>query len=252
MVKKMHPCWRVMITAITLSGTLLLQGCTSDTASAPVLNAWYQPAAKNSRYRVQKGDTLYSIAWVFGLDYHQLAKINGISPPYELRIGQQLAMTTRPASANQPATLKPKALPQPNSALSAPRIPRWHSSNRTLKWVWPTNGRIVSRFSPRANGNYGIDFTGYLGKSVKAAASGQVVYSGRGVRGYGNLIIIKHNNKLLSAYAFNRQVYVKVGEKVKSGQKIATMGRNAANKIRLHFEIRRNGKPINPLSLLKK
>lgn len=250
----MRSYYRVMITAITLSGSLLLQGCTSDTASAPVLNAWYQPAAKNSRYRVQKGDTLYSIAWVFGLDYHQLAKINHISPPYELRIGQQLTMTNRPASPNQHATLKPKALPQPNraSALSAPRIPRWHSSNRTLKWVWPTNGRIVSRFSPKANGNYGIDFTGYLGKPVKAAANGQVVYSGRGVRGYGNLIIIKHNDKLLSAYAFNRQVYVKVGEKVRVGQKIATMGRNTANKIRLHFEIRRNGKPINPLSLLKR
>lgn len=116
--------------------------------------------------------------------------------------------------------------------------------NTQLEWVWPANGRIISVFG---EGHKGVNIGGHEKDPVTAATSGKVVYAGDGLRGYGNLIIIKHNNHFLSAYAHNRSLNVKVGDWVKTGQKIAEMGHTGTNKVMLHFEVRKDGKPVNPL-----
>ena len=234
----------------------LLTGCVSDTAQAPVSNAWYSNNAANNRYLVHRGDTLYSIAWTFGLDYRALAHINNISPPYALNVGQRIRMTniahgkwqhpssTRAKSNSQPATRRPTVTD--NSK------PTWQQRQPPKRWQWPLNGPISQGFSATLAGNPGINISGQLNSPVRAAAAGEVVYSGTGVRGYGNLIIVKHNSSYLSAYAFTRQPQVRLGGQVKRGQIIASVGRNNDGQAELHFEIRRNGKPINPTTLLPK
>lgn len=211
---------------ILFSSFFLLSACVSEEHYAPVYDAWKSPYSQNSHYRVKKGDTLYSIAWAFGLDYRDLATVNGLSPPYSISNGQSLNMYVGRARA--PA----KGLRTPSS------------------WHWPTRGRLVEGFSRARAGNKGINIAGKLGQAVRASASGIVVYSGDGVRGYGNLIIIKHNDNYLSAYAFNERLLVSVGMHVNAGQIIATMGRDDDKKVLLHFEIRRDGRPVNPLRFL--
>ncbi|MDF1760409.1 MAG: peptidoglycan DD-metalloendopeptidase family protein [Coxiellaceae bacterium] len=228
--------------------TLGLVGCGGSTY-APVVNAWNQPAAANSTYLVRRGDTLYSIAWAFGLDYRALAQANGIKPPYTIDAGQRLRMTTgvsRQSSRQLPATSKSKPIVKPKTKQ---RIPRHVAFNGA--WRWPTTGRLVRKYNPKAGGNNGIDIAGRLGQSIKAAASGVVVYSGTGVRGYGHLIIIKHNSSYLSAYAYNMRNLVKIGMRVQRGQTIATMGKDNGGKTMLHFEIRKDGRPVNPLNYLR-
>ncbi len=117
---------------------------------------------------------------------------------------------------------------------------------KVTKWLWPTKGRVIKNFSSGDQGNKGIDIAGQRGQSISSTAAGTVVYSGNALRGYGNLVIIKHNDKFLSAYAHNDQLLVKEGQSVKSGQKIATMGSSGTNSVRLHFEIRYQGKSVNP------
>ncbi len=220
---------------------------------APVVNAWHQPAAANSAYLVRRGDTLYSIAWAFGLDYRSLAQANGLKPPYTINVGQRLRMTTGvsrqskrqlPTAPSSKPNIKPRVKPK-----AKPRIPRHVAFNGA--WRWPTTGRLVRKYNPKSGGNNGIDIAGRLGQSIKAAASGVVVYSGTGVRGYGHLIIIKHNSSYLSAYAYNMRNLVKVGMLVQRGQTIATMGKDNGAKTMLHFEIRKDGRPVNPLNYLR-
>ncbi|OOE66271.1 hypothetical protein BZG25_03495 [Salinivibrio sp. ML198] len=125
-------------------------------------------------------------------------------------------------------------------------------SNQQISWQWPTRGRMVSRFSSTERGNKGIDIAGQRGQGIQAAADGKVVYAGSALRGYGKLIIVKHNDDYLSAYAHNDSFYVSEGQAVKKGQKIASMGSSGANSVRLHFEIRYKGKSVNPLHYLPK
>ncbi|MDF1761201.1 MAG: peptidoglycan DD-metalloendopeptidase family protein [Coxiellaceae bacterium] len=230
----------------------VLVGCGGSTM-APVVNAWHQPSAANSAYLVRRGDTLYSIAWAFGLDYRSLAQANGLKPPYTIDVGQRLRMTTgvsrqskrqMPTASNSKPVLKPRVKPKAKQ-----RIPRHVAFNGA--WRWPTTGRLVRKYNPKSGGNNGIDIAGRLGQSIKAAASGVVVYSGTGVRGYGHLIIIKHNSSYLSAYAYNMRNLVKVGMRVQRGQTIATMGKDNGGKTMLHFEIRKDGRPVNPLNYLR-
>jgi lipoprotein NlpD len=213
---------------ILFSCFLLLGACVSEEHYAPVYNAWKSPYSQNSHYRVKKGDTLYSISWAFGLDYRDLAAANGLSSPYAISVGQSLNMYVG----------KKKA---PVKVLKISLRPSWQ---------WPTQGRVVDGFSLARAGNKGVNIAGKLGQPVRASASGRVVYSGDGVRGYGNLIIIKHNDNFLSAYAFNERLLVSVGMSVRAGQVIATMGRDDDKKVLLHFEIRRDGRPVDPLRFL--
>ena len=227
----------------------ILVGCGNDLARAPVQNAWLQTDAQNDVYRVSKGDTLYSIAWAFGLDYRSLAQANHLHPPYSLVTGQTLVMT-----AHSKGIKAQQASFHDASSTAVPSL--GHSSVNTqgqipvAAWQWPARGRIVERFSTSTVGNKGVDIAGSLGEPVLASADGVVVYSGSGVRGYNHLLLVKHNDNYLSAYGYNEQVFVKLGQPVKAGQRIASMGKNNAGQVRLHFEIRRNGAPVDPLGYL--
>lgn len=213
---------------IWFSFILLLSACSSNSHTyAPVVNGWQQQTttAKNL-YTVQKGDTIYSIAWAFDMDYRELANINHLSSPYIIHAGQQLSMTQH----------------EKEKSTKAPSIPITH-------WLRPAEGKVIKKFDLH-KGNKGIDISGRLGEPVLASNSGIVVYSGSGLPGYGKLLIIKHNTVFLSAYAHNRYILVKQGQTVTRGQKIATMGRDNSGQIVLHFEIRLNGKPVDPLPYL--
>ncbi len=228
---------------------LLIAGCMKSTNLAPVVNGWLQPDAKSSFYQVKSGDTIYSIAWAFGLDYRALAAVNNLNPLYSIRSGEVLRMTI--IARGQKIT--PLTTLAAQTSFSRTPLKYWqppHIARPVSRWHWPAQGRIIGRYSVRMIGNQGIDIAGRYGEPVRAAADGIVVYSGAGVRGYGNLIILKHNESYLSAYAFNKRILVKEVSRVRPGQKIAEMGHNDAGRVMLHFEIRRDGKPVNPLRYL--
>ena len=194
------------------------------------------------RVTVRKGDTLYSISFAYGQDFKTIARINAISRPYTIYPGQKLRL--KPVS-----TVNAKASSSRNSAKRLAPINTSPSKKSTktskivnrIRWHWPTLGKILRGYSSKAPRKKGIGIGG---------SKSQVVYSGDNLIGYGNLIIVKHNEIYLSAYAHNSKVYVKEGQKVKAGQKIALMGVNESDMPMLHFEIRKNGKPTNPLKHL--
>lgn len=219
------------------------------------------------KHRVKKGETLYSIAFRFGVDYRTLAKTNGIKSPYRIFIGDEVTVipqantpvvakrqtggqTNRPPtkSTSRKKTATKKRLSK-KSYKKAPQKSASYNSKRKVFWGWPARGKIVTTFSPKDH-RKGIDIRGKVGNKIVAADAGDVVYSGNGLLGYGNLIIIRHNSSYLSAYGHNRILLVKEGTKVKKGQKIAEMGRTRKKGAVLHFEIRRNGKPVNPVRYL--
>lgn len=238
-------------TVVFIFLSILLAGCTSELASAPVINGWHQPNAASQTYVVRQGDTLYSIAWAFGLDYRSLVEANHLQAPYSIHVGQSLVMTSNPPSEQGESS-------HTNGRTSSVVTPHTdqtvaQSGGSTIDlshWAWPAKGQLVSRFSSSSSGYQGIEIAGKLGQPIYASTAGEVVYSGSGVRGYGNLIIIKHNTNYLTAYAFNQKRLVTVGETVRLGQEIALMGQNNAGKTLLYFEVRKNGKPVNPLSFL--
>jgi len=207
-------------------------------------------------YVVQPQDTLYSIAWRFDLDYHDLARWNHVGPDFRIAIGQALVLSgaasparpAPPAGQGPPARQGPLAghVSQPTSNPPSPRATHPAGIATALKWVWPTEH--LSAPLPVPGG--GILLAGHVGQDIRAACAGRVVYSGNGLRSYGNLIIIKHSENLLSAYAHNRDSQVVDGEEVATGQLIAHMGEGAPQKPVLYFEIRRNGKPIDPKTIL--
>jgi len=202
--------------------------------------AWKTPVS----YKVKRGDTLYSISWRYGVDYKTLAKINNIRSPYNIYVGQKLKFKSYTKTAK---TSKKKVT---TTKKTTQKASTW--TNQRLTWRWPTKGKVISSYSKSATGRKGINISGKAGQQIIAAASGKVVYSGNGLPRYGNLLIIKHNDVYLSAYAHNKTLLVKEGQYVKSGQKIATLGRTGTQQNQLHFEIRRNGKPIDPLRFLPK
>jgi lipoprotein NlpD len=240
---------------------------TSTSAPAPVSTPKYGATAQ-----VQRGDTLYGIAFRNGIDVRDLAEWNSLSAPYTIYPGQRLrlyprdgaastaarpaatetrpstttatpvAVATKPPATTPSATIPPAT--KPAAVVSAP------ASN--IRWRWPADGALLSRFVGGEPTKQGIDIGGASGASVKAAADGVVVYSGSGLVGYGELVIIKHNDAWLSAYGHNRARLVNEGAVVKAGQQIAVMGRTGAPRDMLHFEIRHNGKPVDPLLHLPK
>lgn len=228
----------------------IFAGC-SDDQVAPVVNAWYQQKAASNFYVVQEGDTIYSIAFAFGVDYQALAEVNNLQPPYVLTEGQRLKMVYHPAQKIED-TARP-GMPDhtaPVEVATDNASPQTEPGAAISAWQWPAKGQIIQSFSHDATGRPGLSISGAVGEPVQAAANGVVVYSGDGVRGYGNLIIVKHNRTYLSAYAFNQKNLVSTGDRVHKGQEIALMGQNDAGRPLLYFEIRRNGVPINPLTVL--
>ncbi len=231
--------------------------------SIPVLKSTSKD--KSGYHIVSKGDTLYSIAWRYNFDYKEIASWNRINPPYIIYPGQFIRL--KPISKKKAVPLKPdkvakktpsKALPEKapkpiqkkiDSAANKPES-RPDLLKGPVKWSWPTNGKLVKSNSPTSK--KGIDISGASGQTIKAAAGGEVVYSGSGLLGYGKLIIIKHNETYLSAYAYNSKLLVKEGDRVIAGQHISEMGKDHTGRTVLHFEIRRNGKPVNPTRHLPK
>lgn len=246
-----------------------------------------QPAARPvtgaMEYTVARGDTLYGIAFRHGLDYRDVAAWNGIRAPYTIYPGQRIRLAPRsgqrpPAVAStptQPAT-RPPARPSPPPASRPatapptatapapptgpvqtapppavqPAPPAQTPASGPVRWQWPADGQLIGRFAAGDATRQGVQIAGNAGQQVRAAGDGVVVYSGAGLVGYGELIIIKHTDEWLSAYGHNRRRLVQEGQSVRAGEQIAELGRTGASRDMLHFEIRRNGRPVDPLPLL--
>ncbi|WP_216638461.1 peptidoglycan DD-metalloendopeptidase family protein [Endozoicomonas arenosclerae] len=235
---------------------LLLAGCSHDPSSVQVKELRLPPKVTSGSHIVRDGETLFSIAWLYSRDYKELAAINGIRSPYTIYPGQHVNLTASRYVSRSPSskTSKPSYTPKPSVVKKAPapvyRKPE--PSSKALSWHWPAQGKVVQIYS-NANGlNKGIDIRGNLGEPVSAAATGEVVYAGSELAGYGKLIIMKHNNSYLSAYAHNKELLVREGDSVKAGQKIAEIGSTGTTEPKLHFEIRHNGKPVDPMRFLPK
>jgi len=202
---------------------------------------------------VQRGQTLYRIATDNGISALDLAMWNNVPPPYTIYPGQRLRLypgagrATPPsgAAARRPVASTTRPATPPPAAISVP-------VQSTFAWGWPADGQLVGRYAPGEPTQQGIDIAGNAGAPVRAAADGVVVYSGSGLVGYGELVIVKHNDQWLSAYGHNRSRIVNEGQVVKAGQQIAEMGHSGAARDMLHFEIRYNGKPVDPLVYLPK
>ena len=281
----MMPAYRSIVPALLVA---LLCGCASH-VNAPIdsrnnqqstgakTTARSSSSATSSKqsgyYVVQGGDTLYSIAWHLGLNYRELASMNGIRSPYTIYKDQRLHVKPVPRQSQaKPAATQPrpavKASPAPAAAPAPKPVPAAtpvtvstsnSAANQTARvpaydgtWVWPTRGRLLTRFQTSGPGKQGIDIGGHADQPVKAAANGKVVYAGSGLVGYGRLIIVKHNENLLSAYGHNNKLLVNEGEHVAAGQMIAKMGSSGTNRNELYFEIRKNGKPTDPMRYLPK
>jgi len=210
---------------------------------------------------VRPGDTLYAIGWRHNQDYRDIAAWNDIPSPYILKRGQRLRVAPPVQSAwlrsSSTVVHAPQHVPpiarSPSINLSIPEKKQpspLHDSDDGVRWQWPSTGNIIRVFSGASPTNKGIDIDGVLDQPVFAAASGRIVYSGSGLIGYGKLIIVKHSDMFLSAYAHNNDIIVNEGDTVIAGQQIARMGRTGTERVMLHFEIRRNGKPINPIEYL--
>lgn len=231
--------------------TLLLCAClgAQERPVAPVTDINRAPPKLSGTHQVKAGESLYEIAWRYNRDFTDLAKINGINKPYQINAGDTLRL-----SQKDPLPPKPKVAPAKTPVKKQATQPKPRPEPvqpKDFAWAWPSSGEIIQYFSTQ-KGQKGIDIAGKTGQPVLAAAPGIVVYSGSGLRGYGQLIILKHNDEFLSAYAHNRQLLVKEGDSVKALQKIAEMGQTDTESVRLHFEIRRKGDPVNPLQYLPK
>ena len=302
---------RILSRLCTALAAVMLAGCASNSGRAPVTELGdieKKPAVSTGTHVkksvraandprplthvVQKGDTLYGIAFNYGLDYHEIAEINNIQDPYLIHEKQEIRLfsaSTVPVASGSakiveskpqgiPVKDQPKVAKLPYSEQALAEIQKMQEmphkpesiavakiepqpdtkpevaidsvvAEDALEWGMPASGKVVGTFSESAN-RKGVDFSGKVGQPVVASAAGKVVYSGSGLRGYGKLVIIKHNNTYLSAYAHNDQILVKEGQTVTKGQKIAEMGSTDSDQVKLHFEIRKFGKPVDPAKYL--
>lgn len=275
----------------------------NPTTNAPDYSQIHKGFYKGETYTVRKGDTMFLIAYISGLDIKELAALNNMKEPYSLSLGQTLKVSNGRSAALQ-AVAKTTSVAQPMQATTQlgatePTITYTPGANGTqygsdgtitgpikasvgsaptpnaplttqvqqpttgqvtpadtapavsnVAWRWPTSGNVIQGFSNSDGGNKGIDISGSRGQAVNAAAGGRVVYAGNALRGYGNLIIIKHNDDFLSAYAHNDSILVKDQQEVNAGQQIAKMGSSGTNGVKLHFEIRYKGKSVDPTRYL--
>jgi len=230
---------------------------TSRSSVAALLLALFAGCGSLGEHRVQDGETLYAISFRYGWDYRDVAAWNGLRPPYTVYQGQMLRVL--PPDGDSRRHIASGPAPPPTIAPSAPAVatqsPPAAAISRppaAIQWRWPTAGSLLHGYSNSDAGLKGIDIGGRLGQPVQAAAAGRVVYAGSGLLNYGNLVIIKHDDNYLSAYGYNRQLRVQEGDEVRAGQTIADMGSKSDGEILLHFQIRYDGRPINPLLYLPK
>lgn len=234
---------------------MILSGCADSQRRAPVLEGSTASRGASDTYIIRSGDTLFSIAWRYGLDFTKLANANSIKSPYVIYPGQKLVLEERAIVSRKAQSVKNSADHRRSQQVKKPAKTITKSSakdNRSNSntWHWPTKGKVISAFGSGSTVHKGIDIDGKLGEPVIATAAGKVVYAGSGILGYGNLLIVKHSERYLSAYGHNRRLLVKEGAEVKARQRIAEKGNSGTNKIKLHFEIRREGKPIDPTRML--
>ena len=242
-------------------------------AAAPVAAAPLPPGSENAGkpgyYTVKPGDTLARIGLEAGQSYREIARWNGLDNPNRIEAGQVIrvvppgqpddAVVTKPVASGKvvatplpaaSASATPPARPvTPTPTPTATSTPATPVSDEEMAFIWPAKGEILTGFDEAKN-RKGVDVGGAAGDPVLAAADGEVVYAGAGLRGYGNLIILKHNKTYLSAYAHNQSLLVKEGSSVRQGQKIAEMGSSDADQVKLHFEVRKLGKPVDPTKYL--
>lgn len=261
----------VLFAVVLFSSTLLLQGCGGRTSLAPVSKHARAKHSSSSIHKVRRGETLYSIAFQHGKDYRSLARWNGIRAPYTIFVGQKIRLkgskkrfvassksskSTQVRRKTSKTTIKKSSNNLKKNKKTVKKKSKTTSKKGLIKgkikWRWPSKGMIIKKFSRKSATQKGLDISGRLGQTIQATAAGRIVYSGSGLRGYGRLIIIKHNERFLSAYAHNRKLLVKEGQTVKQGQKIAEMGRSGTDRVKLHFEIRNDGNPVDPLRYLPK
>ena len=287
-IQNMHSLGKTAVLLVILI-VLVFPGChrhyRPPQSAKPQTSIVKRQLNADGSYYVRKGDTLYAIAFSYGLDPMEIARLNGISSPYTIYPDQKLQLRSPSArsSSRQSSTgvktsgaktagqVTTKTIAKPKSTTRAAAEPAkstrssaavstkakpvsskppTSSSADPTSWKWPTSGRVVRGFVAGDPARNGLDIAGKEGQEIIATSSGQVVYSGNGLIGYGELIIVKHSEKMLSAYAHNRVRLVKEGDQVWAGQKIAEMGRNSRNEQLLHFEIRVLGKPTNPMNYL--
>lgn len=263
---------------------LLLAACSSgpSTRRPRVSDDVVEVSSRSSAtHRVRRGDTLYAIARTHRMGYKELARMNGIAAPYRIYPGQVLRLSKTSARPSRPArpgrtsarvsaapkppaaTVKPvkpspspqaSTSPKPATAVPKPTAasPKPVSATARGSWQWPTDGKVLRTFAANDPARQGLKIGGLAGQPVRAAKSGEVVYSGSGLVGYGELVIVKHSGGYLTAYGHNRKRLVAEGDRVERGQVIAELGRSGTDREMLHFEIRLAGKPTNPIPLLPK
>lgn len=208
--------------------------------------------ARKGFHTVRKGDTLYRIALESGQSHHDIAAWNRLTDPNDIKVDQILRVTPPDGVQTSAVTaaasgIEVRPLDAPSARNGAADKSIAIGEDEAVSWMWPSDGKVVGTFSA---GKKGVDIAGKSGQPVLAAAAGKVMYAGGGIRGYGNLVIVKHTNNLLSAYAHNETILVKEGQLVVRGQKIAEMGDSDSDSVKLHFEIRRQGKPVDPSKYL--
>ncbi len=206
--------------------------------------------------KAKKGDTLYGLSRRYDISVNRLAQLNQLKKPYVIQPEQTIFLKPLSTGRKTVAVTGPMRTADTSTRRQRSSMPTATSTStaswpKTLRWQRPAQGKVVKRFDRRRNDAKGIHIAGKKGSAVVAAAAGKVVYSGNGLISYGNLIIIKHNRTFLSAYAYNRKLLVEEGDRVKAGQRIAEMGnKDKQSGMLLHFEIRKNGKPVDPLKYL--
>lgn len=256
--------WSEAVVVGLLLLVALLSGCGGKVIPAPVEERSAAPPRRIDHHIVSPGETLYSIAWRYGMDAGRLGAANGIGPPYRIYPGQRLVLkeaapgsvagqradressvtASRPSARQSGASVRGSAVAGSGKAGQPP------VAELATSWQWPASGSILRHFRRDPPEHKGIDIQGKFGEPVCAANSGTVVYAGHGLVGYGNLLIIRHSERYLSAYAHNSRLLVREGQTVKVGERIAEIGDSGTDSVRLHFEVRRDGRPVDPLELL--
>lgn len=248
-----------------LSAIFCIAGCAGERYGAPVVERQETPATLPASHIVARGETLYSIAWRYGIDVRRLIGTNAMNAPYTIYPGQTLrlkgAAKGTVKTADKPGKRQDKVRsrePLSTSSDNVARVPTTAPASTPAidrkrypyRWQWPAKGNTLRAFSLTGDVHKGIDIQGNLGEPVHAANSGQVVYAGSGLVGYGKLLIIKHDEHYLSAYGHNHTLLVSEGEWVKVGQRIAEFGDSGTDRVKLHFEVRHDGKPVSPQRVL--
>ena len=229
----------------------VVQPAPMESKPLPGINA--ANAGKPGYYTVKPGDTIMQIGRVSSQNWRDIVRWNSLDSPNQIEVGQVLRVAppegTAVATPVNPAVAPPKPLPPIVATPAAPSAPTSPTAiEDDIAWIWPSNGALIAGFDDVKN--KGLKIAGKLGDPVVASADGRVVYAGSGLRGYGNLVILKHNETYLTAYAHNQTLLVKEDQSVRKGQRIADMGSSDADKVMLHFEVRRQGKPVDPAKYL--